>query len=138
MARAEIFSGLVDEMVAGAGEQKLLELLEVKDGKTNYPPDYNGFPVDQYFSPGLILPYSSARGCYWHKCAFCPEKSEGNAYLPLEVSQVRRTTSVDPADESGTDSYSGQLHMSVTAKRTGAKSRQTLPGMALPGSLTLG
>ena len=84
----DIFKGLVAEMVAGAGEQKLLELLDVKDGLTNYPPDYNGFPLDQYLSPGLILPYSSARGCYWHNCAFCPEKAEGNAYLPVEVSQV--------------------------------------------------
>ena len=87
-AHRNIFYGLVDDMVEGAGEQKLLELLDVKDGKTNYPPDYNGFPLDQYLSPGLILPYSSARGCYWHKCAFCPEKAEGNAYLPLEISQV--------------------------------------------------
>jgi hypothetical protein len=87
-ARNDIFKGLVDEIIAGAGEQKLLELLEVKDGSINSPPDYNGFPLDQYLSPGLILPYSSARGCYWHKCAFCPEKAEGNAYLPLEVSQV--------------------------------------------------
>ena len=87
-AHKNIFRGLVDEMVAGAGEEKLLELLDIKDGKTDCPPDYNGFPLDQYLSPGLILPYSSARGCYWHKCAFCPEKAEGNAYLPLEVSQV--------------------------------------------------
>ena len=84
----DIFKGLVDEMVAGAGEQELLKLLEVKDGKTFCPPDYNGFPIDQYLSPGPILPYSSAHGCYWHKCAFCPEKAEGNAYLPLGVSQV--------------------------------------------------
>ena len=87
-AQNDIFKGFVDEMVAGAGEQKLLELLEVKDGQINYPPDYNGFPLDQYLSPGLILPYSSARGCYWHKCAFCPEKAEGNAYLPLKVSRA--------------------------------------------------
>ena len=84
----DIFKGLVDEMVAGAGEQKLLELLNVKNGLTSHPPDYNGFPLDQYLSPGLILPYSSARGCYWHNCSFCPEKAEGNAYLPLEVSQA--------------------------------------------------
>jgi hypothetical protein len=82
------FGGLVDEIVEGAGEQKLLELLEVKDGKTFSPPDYNFFPLDKYISPGFILPYSSARGCYWRKCAFCPEKAEGNDYLPLDVSQV--------------------------------------------------
>ena len=87
-AHKNIFYGLVDDMVAGAGEQKLLELLEVKDGSINCPPDYNGFPLDRYLSPGLILPYSSARGCYWHKCVFCPEKAEGNDYLPLGVSQV--------------------------------------------------
>jgi hypothetical protein len=87
-AHKNIFKGLVDEIVAGAGEQKLLELLEVKDGSINCPPDYNGFPLDRYLSPGLILPYSSARGCYWHKCVFCPEKAEGNDYLPLGVSQV--------------------------------------------------
>ena len=87
-AHSDIFKGLVDEIVAGAGEKILLELLNVKEGLTNYPPDYNGFPLDQYLSPGPILPYSSARGCYWHNCAFCPEKAEGHAYLPLEISQV--------------------------------------------------
>ncbi len=93
-ASRNIFHGLVDEMVAGAGEQKLLELLNVKDGKTNCPPDYNVFPLDQYLSPGLILPYSSARGCYWHQCAFCPEKAEGNTYLPLDVSHVTQELQV--------------------------------------------
>jgi hypothetical protein len=82
------FGGLADEIVEGAGEKKLLELLGVKDGVTNCPPAYDDFPIDKYLSPGTILPYSTARGCYWHKCAFCPEKAEGNAYLPLEVSQV--------------------------------------------------
>ena len=84
----DIFKGLVDHMVAGAGEQKLLEILDIKESLTGSPPDYNGFPLDQYLSPGLILPYSGARGCYWHKCAFCPEKAEGHAYLPLEISEV--------------------------------------------------
>ena len=87
-AHNDMFKGLVDYMVEGAGEKILLELLEVKKGKTFFPPDYNGFPLDKYLSPGLILPYSGARGCYWHKCAFCPEKAEGNPYLPLNVSQV--------------------------------------------------
>ncbi len=75
-------------MVAGAGEKKLLQLLEVNDDRINYPPDYEDFPNDQYLAPGAILPYSSSRGCYWHNCAFCPEKSEENPYLPLPVSQA--------------------------------------------------
>lgn len=82
------FGGLADEIVEGAGEQKLLEILEIKDSKTKCPPAYTDFPIESYLSPGFVLPYSSARGCYWHKCAFCPEKAEGNAYMPLEVSQV--------------------------------------------------
>jgi hypothetical protein len=82
------FDGLADELVEGAGEQKLLEVMGIENGMMNCSPAYDDFPNDQYLSPGLILPYSSSRGCYWHKCAFCPEKAEGNAYLPLEVSQV--------------------------------------------------
>jgi len=84
----DMFSGLVDEMVAGAGEQKLLELLGINDDRINYPPDYKEFSGNQYFAPGIILPYSSSRGCYWRNCAFCPEKSEENPYLPLSVSQA--------------------------------------------------
>ncbi len=87
-ARSDIFNGLVDEMVAGAGEKKLLQLLGINDGRINYPPDYKEFFGNQYFAPGIILPYSSSRGCYWHNCAFCPEKSEENPYLPLPVSQA--------------------------------------------------
>jgi hypothetical protein len=87
-AHCNIFNELVDEMVAGAGEQKLLQLLGINDGRVNYPPDYKEFFGNQYFAPGSILPYSSSRGCYWHNCAFCPEKSEENPYLPLPVSQT--------------------------------------------------
>ena len=87
-ARKDIFKGLVDEIIAGKGEEKLLELLGIKDGCSNSPPDYNGFPVNSYLSPSMILPYSSASGCYWHNCAFCPEKAEGNAYLPLKVTRA--------------------------------------------------
>lgn len=34
-------------------------------------PDYDGFPLDQYFSPALMLYVAPTRGCYWEKCAFC-------------------------------------------------------------------
>jgi hypothetical protein len=81
------FRGHVDEMIAGAGEQKLLELLGINGSRINYLPNYDDFSGNSYFTPGAILPYSSSRGCYWHNCAFCPEKSEENPYLPLPVSQ---------------------------------------------------
>jgi hypothetical protein len=87
-ANKNTFGGLADEIVEGAGEKILLTLLGDKDGRTNCPPAYDDFPINKYLSPGPILPYSSARGCYWHKCAFCPEKTEGTTYLPLEISQA--------------------------------------------------
>jgi radical SAM superfamily enzyme YgiQ (UPF0313 family) len=35
------------------------------------PPDYDGYPLDLYFSPKIVLPYAPTRGCYWNRCAFC-------------------------------------------------------------------
>ena len=77
-----IFGGLVDEMIAGAGERKLLELLNCPEGLIDTPPSYRDFPVNDYLAPVPILPYSTAQGCYWHQCSFCPEKAEDNPYLP--------------------------------------------------------
>lgn len=34
-------------------------------------PDFEGMPLDRYFSPTLVLPYDPTRGCYWGKCTFC-------------------------------------------------------------------
>jgi anaerobic magnesium-protoporphyrin IX monomethyl ester cyclase len=34
-------------------------------------PDFDGLPLDLYFSPQLVLPYDPTRGCYWGKCTFC-------------------------------------------------------------------
>ena len=82
------FGNLADEIVAGAGEKELLKILKIKNGNINYLPDYDNFPTANYLAPGPILPYSSAQGCYWHKCAFCPENAEGNAYNPSEGTQV--------------------------------------------------
>ena len=37
--------------------------------------------LDRYLSPVRVLPYSTSRGCYWKKCAFCPETAEDAPYL---------------------------------------------------------
>lgn len=34
-------------------------------------PEFNERYFDQYFSPDLVLPMLSSRGCYWGQCAFC-------------------------------------------------------------------
>ncbi|RPI79021.1 MAG: radical SAM protein [Desulfobacteraceae bacterium] len=84
------FKGLVDEMVRGPGEEPLLHLLGIEQPATNFIPDYAGFPLRNYFSPGLILPYSASSGCYWSQCTFCPERTEANPYMPIPAPTVIR------------------------------------------------
>ena len=35
------------------------------------PPDFDGFPLDEYLLPEVIFPMLTTRGCYWRKCGFC-------------------------------------------------------------------
>jgi radical SAM superfamily enzyme YgiQ (UPF0313 family) len=83
------FAGLVDHLVAGPGESPLLSLMGVTPSRDSpYSPRYDPLPVRDYFAPGLILPYSSSRGCYWNKCSFCPERAEGNSYHAVPADKV--------------------------------------------------
>ncbi|MBI5017052.1 MAG: hypothetical protein HZB55_16395 [Deltaproteobacteria bacterium] len=89
-----------DALVAGPGEEALGALLGHGDprdasgvlapalGVWNAPatggrapvwfePDPKGLPWDRYLSPGPVLPLATSRGCYWGRCAFCPEATEG-------------------------------------------------------------
>jgi len=84
------FRGLVDRLVAGPGEDPLLSLCGIDSAaQTHFPPVYNGLPLRDYLSPGTILPYSASQGCYWRRCSFCPEKAEGNPYIPLPADRAR-------------------------------------------------
>ena len=83
------FENLVDHLVAGPGEGPLLSILGIKPAKGHVIPDYDWFPRDSYMAPGFVLPYSASTGCYWNKCAFCPEKAEGRPYKPLPVERVQ-------------------------------------------------
>ncbi len=38
-----------------------------------FVPEYGFAPLPEYLSPEPVLPVASSRGCYWRKCAFCPE-----------------------------------------------------------------
>jgi plasmid stabilization system protein ParE len=88
------FDGLADMVVSGPGEQPLLDLAGIgQKAKRRF--SYDMFPMGSYLSPGTILPYSASIGCWWNRCAFCPEKAEGTVYEPvppreavLEVSQL--------------------------------------------------
>jgi len=83
------FGDLVDGLISGPGEEPLLALLGNPAAPEQHaPPDYTQLPLTEYFSPGLILPYSAAGGCYWNRCSFCPERAEGNVYLPVHTNRV--------------------------------------------------
>lgn len=111
------FSGLVDSMVDGPGEQALLAMAGKRDGLVRagrsgesplpttssglersrvfadcrFPvPDYSALPISDYFAPGPIVPYSASSGCYWNRCAFCPETAEGTPYQPVGPAEAVR------------------------------------------------
>ncbi|MBU0943391.1 MAG: radical SAM protein [Proteobacteria bacterium] len=82
------FAGLIDRLVAGPGEEVLLEILGKTSARDYSQPDLSGLRLQDYLAPGLILPYSASTGCYWNRCSFCPEKAEGNPYRQLPADQV--------------------------------------------------
>lgn len=79
--------GPFDSAVLYEGEQALLDLVnklargeapeKIINGQTHSrldclpTPDFDGLPMESYFSPEIVLPYDPSRGCYWGKCAFC-------------------------------------------------------------------
>ncbi len=81
------FGGLVDHVVKGPGETFLLGLLgsvpEAGGRKISASYAYDVFPLKDYLSPGMIMPYSTSTGCCYGKCSFCPETAEGNRYVQL-------------------------------------------------------
>ncbi len=83
------FDGLVDHFVAGPGEACLLSLAGVRTtGDFHDRPNYDCFSFKDYLAPGPILPYSASTGCYWNQCSFCPERAEGNPYLPIPADEI--------------------------------------------------
>lgn len=78
------FEGLVDDLISGPGEDRLLALAgTVSTTGDYYTPDYDSLPLTDYLAPGVILPYSASSGCYWNNCSFCPEKAEDHPYVPV-------------------------------------------------------
>jgi len=87
---ANPFAGLIDDLVCGPGEDFLPKMCGAEDkalhGLSCY--DYSVFEMERYLSPIPVVPYSTARGCYWQKCAFCPEKSEKGGYQPVDIRDI--------------------------------------------------
>ncbi len=52
-------------------------------------PDFDGFPLELYLSPHLVLPLLSSRGCYWGKCTFCDHSfGYSGKYRPREAGML--------------------------------------------------
>ena len=47
--------------------------------------DFSPFEMDQYLFTRPGDPVQHLPGCYWRKCAFCPEKYEHSRYQPLNA-----------------------------------------------------
>lgn len=80
---SNLFSSLVDQVVCGPGEIPLLKAVGRSPQTKSSLPDYNDFLDTRYLSPGFILPFSASDGCWWRRCAFCPERAEKRAFRPL-------------------------------------------------------
>ncbi|MDP2766925.1 MAG: radical SAM protein, partial [Candidatus Methanoperedens sp.] len=111
----ELFS-VFDSVIVHEGETALLNLIrhlnnefdisnisnliykngtDIKVNKLNFhgedinslpTPSFDGLPLDMYFSPELILPVLSSRGCYWRRCTFCDHGyGYSGKYRPRDV-----------------------------------------------------
>ena len=98
--RSDVLFSLVDSFIIYEGEHALLSLIHELENKKDFTqvpnliykhngrtalneplivedidylptPDYDGFPLSLYFTPKLVLPVQTSRGCYYKKCAFC-------------------------------------------------------------------
>lgn len=103
-----VLSHLVDGFCVGDGEETLIGAIEAVQGGRdltgvpnlvtfrdnrpvfgplrNFPmdrlptPDFDGFPLERYFSPELNLPLITSKGCYWGECTFCSDSVFDRAY----------------------------------------------------------
>ena len=86
------FFPLIDDLVAGPGEERLLSMMG-KDGSgvlDEAGMDFADFALGSYLSPAPVIPAAATRGCYWQKCRFCPEKFEGSRYRPFPGEPLSR------------------------------------------------
>lgn len=61
----------------------------VEDINSLPTPDFDGLPMDLYFSPNLVIPLLSSKGCHWNKCAFCNmTKTIDKYYRPRDIKLV--------------------------------------------------
>lgn len=70
------------------GKTVVNESIVVEDLNTLPTPDYDGLPLELYYTPELVLPVQTSRGCYWRKCAFCNLHMDHRIFRPRKVDLV--------------------------------------------------
>lgn len=60
----------------------------IKDLNRLPPPDFEDFPLDQYYAPEVVLPLLTSRGCYWRRCTFCTHYRSYYVYRACSVEKV--------------------------------------------------
>jgi len=96
----EFFELFCDSLLVEEGEAPVIELaryingeipiesvpnlMYLKDNKVQFnakiepkklnelkPPSLEGYDLTAYFTPEIVMPFPTSRGCYWRKCSFC-------------------------------------------------------------------
>lgn len=53
------------------GKVQANPVMEPKKLNDLKPPSLEGLDLKQYFTPEIVMPFVTSRGCYWRKCSFC-------------------------------------------------------------------
>ena len=70
-------------------DKKILKNPNMKPVKLNdiAPVNLDGYELNKYFAPQIVLPFQSSRGCYWGKCSFC-DQDFGQNFNVKDVDKV--------------------------------------------------
>ncbi|NQU56719.1 MAG: tetratricopeptide repeat protein [Rhodospirillales bacterium] len=83
--------GIFDEKIEGVAYKKsgICIKNEPIPGFLNHDafPDFSDLKIDEYFTPEVVIPILTSKGCFWRKCSFCEEGSV-NQYAEALVSRV--------------------------------------------------
>ena len=91
---------------------KPLKLNEISSVNLDY------YDLKKYFSPKIVLPFQSSRGCYWGKCSFCDQdfgmnfNSKNIDKVISELKELKEKYKIDNfefIDESVSPSYMNEL-----------------------------
>ena len=86
---SERFSGLVDSVLSGPGEEALGSIFGIEGLGAAGSLDLDDFARNSYLAPSRIVPYNFSFGCPWKRCSFCLEKTENLPYRGIPVAKAR-------------------------------------------------